>query len=648
MPVLPLVLVALVLQPPPSAPATPSPPPRPAAQAEAYFDFIRGRYLEGEGQEEAAIAALRQAVERDTGSAEVRAELAALLARAGREDEAMDAAQKALALDADNSEAHWVVGTLYASRIQQRGEAPQARASADIEAAIVHLEKARPNRGYDLGLLLTLGRLHLASGNAEAAIEPLNTLWQQEPGVADAGLLLAQAYQAVGRGADGVAVLREVVTYEPRFLRAWTTLAEMLEKQGDSAGAAAAYREAAGQAPRATELRLREASSWLAADQPVKARDVLRELVKQAPTEGNVLYLLSEAERRADSLPEAESAARRLMALEPTGLRGAYSLALALEQRRAYREVVDTLAPAIEAQPAGSRQVMAPLVHLAFAHQELGEFDKAIAVFERARALNPSDASLGMYVGQALLASKQFARAATELAAARRSAPDDLRLARLEAQAWRGQGQVERAVGILTPFVEKPEATSAAFQALAAVYSEARQYDEALRVLADAEARFATDADVPFQRGAIFEQQKQYDAAEAAFRVALARDPLHAPTLNYFGYMLVERGLRLDEAIRMIERALAADPHNGSYQDSLGWALFKKGDLAGAQTHLAAAAAQLPTNSIVQDHYGDVLLALKDQAGAIEAWKKALAGDRDQVDPAAIQKKIDDAQRAVR
>ena len=167
-------------------------------------------------------------------------------------------------------------------------------------------------------------------------------------------------------------------------------------------------------------------------------------------------------------------------------------------------------------------------------------------------------------------------------------------------------------------------------------------------MLTEAEAKFADDADVPFQRGAIFEQQKQYDSAEAAFRVALARDPRHAPTLNYLGYMLVERGERLDEAIEMIERALVADPHNGSYQDSLGWALFRKGDVATAQTHLAKAAAQLPTNSIVQDHDGDVLFAQKDRAGAIAAWKKALAGDRDQVDPAAIQKKIDDAERGAR
>jgi tetratricopeptide (TPR) repeat protein len=163
---------------------------------------------------------------------------------------------------------------------------------------------------------------------------------------------------------------------------------------------------------------------------------VLRELVTQSPTDGNVLYLLSEAERRSNDLAEAEAAARRLVALEPTGLRGAYSLALAFEQRRAYREVVETLAPAIDKQPAGSRQVVAPLVHLAFAHQELGDFPAAIAAFERARALNPADASLGMYVGQA-----RWRRSSASGRELRRPPGPPSHGTPLEAQAWRSQGR---------------------------------------------------------------------------------------------------------------------------------------------------------------------------------------------------------------
>jgi predicted Zn-dependent protease len=196
---------------PPAPPPAPSTPPSSRWLIRAYYEFIRGRVLEGEGDGNAAVEALRRAAARDTGSAEIRAELAGLLARAGREGEAMTAANEALQRDPANAEAHWVLGTLYASRLQRVEQSESAAATADIASAIGHLEQARPNRKYDLGLLLTLGRLQLARGNAQAAIEPLNALWQQEPGVADAGLMLAQAYEAwASRRAIGV--LRDVVT----------------------------------------------------------------------------------------------------------------------------------------------------------------------------------------------------------------------------------------------------------------------------------------------------------------------------------------------------------------------------------------------------------------------------------------------------
>ena len=54
---------------------------------------------------------------------------------------------------------------------------------------------------------------------------------------------------------------------------------------------------------------------------------------------------------------------------------------------------------------------------------------------------------------------------------------------------------------------------------------------------------------MPFQRGALLEKRKDYPDAEVAFRAALASDPDHAPTLNYLGYMLADRGERLDEAV---------------------------------------------------------------------------------------------------
>jgi tetratricopeptide (TPR) repeat protein len=109
--------------------------------------------------------------------------------------------------------------------------------------------------------------------------------------------------------------------------------------------------------------------------------------------------------------------------------------------------------------------------------------------------------------------------------------------------------------------------------------------------------------------------------------------------------MLAERGERLNESVDYIKRALALDPDNGSYLDSIGWAYFKDGKFDLAAEHLKRAADQLTTNSVVQDHYADVLFRLGRIDDAIAAWTKALSGDLDSVDRGDIDKKIRSAKQ---
>ncbi len=166
-----------------------------------------------------------------------------------------------------------------------------------------------------------------------------------------------------------------------------------------------------------------------------------------------------------------------------------------------------------------------------------------------------------------------------------------------------------------------------------------------MALLAEAEPLFGTQVAYWFQKGAVLERFSRRTEAKAAFRRALEIDPAHAPTLNYLGYMMVEDGDALEEAVQLIRRALDADPDNGSYLDSLGWAYFKLGRVAEARPHLERAADLSKSNSVILDHLGDVLIALKDGPGAIAAWERALAGDGESIDPAVVKSKIERARR---
>ena len=188
--------------------------------------------------------------------------------------------------------------------------------------------------------------------------------------------------------------------------------------------------------------------------------------------------------------------------------------------------------------------------------------------------------------------------------------PDDLRLMRLHAQALNRAGKAIEGIAILESAIESHADDPFAYIALAQTYSDADRGPQAVKVLQDAQAKFPQDNAIAFELGSVFDKQKKFADAEAAFRQVLTREPENAAALNYLGYMLAERGERLDESVNYLKKALQIEPENGSFLDSLGWAYFKAERADLAEDNLRSAADQLKGNSVIQDHYGDVLFKL--------------------------------------
>ncbi len=149
-----------------------------------------------------------------------------------------------------------------------------------------------------------------------------------------------------------------------------------------------------------------------------------------------------------------------------------------------------------------------------------------------------------------------------------------------------------------------------------------------------------------YARGISHERLKNWDKAEADFRRALELNPDQPQVLNYLGYSLVERQEKLDEALDMIERAVATRPDSGYIVDSLGWVLFRLGRYDEAVEHMERAVELMPVDPVVNDHLGDVYWAVGRAREAEFQWKRALSfidpDDTDgEADPERIRRKID-------
>jgi Flp pilus assembly protein TadD len=144
-----------------------------------------------------------------------------------------------------------------------------------------------------------------------------------------------------------------------------------------------------------------------------------------------------------------------------------------------------------------------------------------------------------------------------------------------------------------------------------------------------------------FSRGIAHEQMGDFAFAEADFRQALALNPNQPAVLNYLGYSLVDRGEKLDEALGMIKRAVAAQPESGYIVDSLAWAYFRLGRFAEALPPMERASLLEPVDPIVTDHLGDVYWANGRKREAQFQWRRALSYGPTEKDAERIRLKLE-------
>lgn len=153
-------------------------------------------------------------------------------------------------------------------------------------------------------------------------------------------------------------------------------------------------------------------------------------------------------------------------------------------------------------------------------------------------------------------------------------------------------------------------------------YAEAAEaYDQAVARLGKPDPQ---QWGVYYSRGIALERSSQWPRAEADLRKALELQPDQPLVLNYLGYSWVDRGIHLEEALRMIGRAVELRPNDGYIVDSLGWANYRLGKYVQATQELEHAVELRPQDPTINDHLGDAYWRTGRLSEARYQWKRAL------------------------
>jgi tetratricopeptide (TPR) repeat protein len=638
-------------EPSPAATATATGAPKPgdSPRADAYYYFTTGHLQEleyeittSEDMAEQSIASYKKALELDPGSVVTKERLAEIYAASRHTREAVIEAQEVLKADPNNVDAHRLLARIYVRTLGDMGagEAQQE----NIDKAVAEFQAILKIDPTDTYSALWLARLYRFENRHTEAEQVLRGLIQREPDNGPALEQLSQLLIDEGRSQEAIDLLTRSAgdSASPDI---YDLLGDAYTQAKDYPKAEDAYRKAIELDPDDPGHRHGLAQALLSENKYAEALEQFKKLAELEPGTAENYLRMAQLDRRLGQFDDAESNLQHAKQLAPGSIEILYNEALLYEDQGRYDDAIKVLSDSIAgvksqagAQQASPNALAILYEQLGRAYSEAQNYPDAIDTFQEMAKLGPDiQKRAEILLINAYRDSHDVDRAITEAKTALGASPKDPDLTITLAMLYADKSDTASGTQLLQTLLQGNASDQQIYLDIAEVDQRGRKFADAEQAAAKAEELAQTPNDkekVWFTQGAIYEHQKKYDLAEQEFRKVLAASPDDAPTLNYLGYMLADRGVRLDEATSMIERAVKQEPSNGAYLDSLGWAYYKQNKLTEAEEYCRKAVDREGHDPTILSHLGAVYVKLgqDERAGEIlerslAEWQKVVPGD---------------------
>jgi len=371
---------------------------------------------------------------------------------------------------------------------------------------------------------------------------------------------------------------------------------------------------------------------------------------------------IAEIDRRNGKFDQAMEALKKANSVVPDSLEVEYNIAVIDEAQGKYDDAITILNQLLQKTEHADGQYSTPeknnrsvfIERLGTVYREANKQQFAVDTFRKMLALGDENAIRGyQQIIETYRDNRQWQMATDVAAEAAKKFPDDRDLQMVWASQQADMGDADAAIARVKAMLKGTPDDRTVYIALAQMNSRVKNWKAAEEYINKA-LELATrqeDKDyVIFVQGSIYERQKKYDLAEESFHKVLVDDPKSAMTLNYLGYMLADRGTRVEEGLGYIRRAVALDPQNGAYLDSLGWAYYRLGNYDLAEENLRRASERIGNDPTVHQHLGELYqktgrlkLAANHFERALEEWNTSIPADVDPDDVAKVQKELETA-----
>jgi tetratricopeptide (TPR) repeat protein len=639
--------------------ASPTNPGDQGTRGDVYYYYTMGHVNEQQyeltGRAELATQAIedyKKALELAPGSPVIQERLAEIYAKSQRMREAVEQAQAALKGDPNNVDAHRLLARIY---VRELGDLSAGDVQKEtLEKAIAQFQQILKIQPDDVYSALWLARLYRFENKHSEAETVLRGLLARDSSNGPALEQLSQLLMDEGRSQEAVKLLSDAAG-QSSSPEVYDLLGDAYSQAKDYPKAEEAYRKAVEEDPDDPGHLHGLAQALMAEDKYADALEQFKRLTEIEPSTSENFLRMAQLYRRLGKFDQAEASLLRAKQLAPGSLEVLYNEALLYEDQGRYDDAVKVLSDAIAGMRSQSSSARNPggaasadngtdssvtsetspnalailYEQLGHAYREEEDYSLAIQTYQEMGKLSADAQKRSeMLLIDTYRESRDLDHAITETKKALEAAPNDPSLTVTLAMLYGEKSDVDAATKLLDGLLRGNDSDQEIYLNLAQVQERGKKYAEAEQSAQKAEqmARGNDDKETAyFMLGAIYERQKKFDQAEQEFRKALEVNPGNASVLNYYGYMLADRGVRLEEATAMIKQAVTQEPSNGAYLDSLGWAYYKQNKLTEAEESLRKAADRQKHDPTILGHLGDVYAKLGQSDQAAIYWERALA-----------------------
>ena len=642
---------------PKSAPAAKESP-----RAEAYYDFTMGHIYELQYEATSsteyatkAIESYKKAYALDPKSQVIGERLAEMYWKAQRIHDAVTEAQEIIKRDPDNVQSRRLLGRIY---LRSLGDVSAGNAQSETVAkAIEQYREINRLDPSDTESALWLARLYRLKNEHDHAEDVLKGILKTDPENEPAIEQLTQLLMDGGKFAEAVTLLEGITSHSssPVLL---DLLGDAQTQAHELPKAEQAYRQASELDPSEPSHQRGLGQTLLAEEKYPEALQVYEKLSDLMPDDSDVYLRIAQIYRELHQLDKAEQNLVKARQYAPGSLEVMYNEAMLYQAQGRYEDAIRVLSNAVTDIKGQSPAVPSRRRSLSILYEQLGQlyrdtqnYQAAVFTFEELGHLGEEeDRRARMMIMDTYRAAKDLPKALQTGKEALAKYPADPAIRTSHALLLGENAQTDEAVKILRAQLHGDTGDRETYLNIAQVYERGRRYKEAEQAAHAAEVlpgRPRENEMVWFLLGAIYERQKFFDKAEEHFKKVLAVNPKNAPVLNYYGYMLGDLGIRLDEAEALVQQALKEDPYNGAYLDSLGWIYFKENKLSASETTLRKAVEREKHDATIHSHLGDLYaklgrgdLAATEWEKSLAEWRRSLPADMETDKIAELEKKL--------